>query len=570
MLEKFTGRHIPEMVNTVANLDKHQQITKGILRFRFPPEPNGYLHLGHAKSMFLNFSLAGQGEFPFLVDSSETDKVSDATVDVSGKHQHVPNNSTSGRRGICYLRFDDTNPDTENTEFTDAIVEMVNWLGWKPDSITYTSDYFLPLYDCAIQLIKMGKAYVDFSTQAEISQQRKTHQASPYRDQSVSDALKLFQQMTDGHYQQGEATLRLKMDITSPNPNLHDLIAYRVRLTPHHRTGTDWKIYPSYDFAHCLVDSFEQIDYSLCTLEFENRRESYYWILHALDLYKPIVWEFSRLSLQNNTLSKRLISSLITQQTVESWSDPRLLTLVALRRRGISPECINRFCQQIGINRNQAASIETSQFEHAIRESLNLTAERRFAIIDPLEVRLLNYENPITVLAKNHPLNPEFVPAERELIIDSPVIYLEKSDFRITPEKKYYGLKAEENSTVGLKYGPNLIFSHLELDPNSGQLIRIYCYLDVKKTVKPKTHIHWLPENNSQNVPIIKYQPLNLASGENGTKIVYAAAKIENNLEISGIGRNYQFERLGYYILDRESPPGEPRYLETISLKKTW
>lgn len=568
ILEKFVGREVEWDKNAPENLEQHQKINGGLIRFRFPPEPNGYLHLGHAKSMNLNFGL-------------------------------VEKLRREGLKASCYLRFDDTNPEKESTEYTTKIIETVNWLGWRPDEISYSSDYFEELYEMATVLIEKGLAYVDFSSSEEIAVQRKQKIASPFRGSDNGDVkltLDLFENMAKGIYHSldNPPTLRLKIDIHSENPNMWDPIAYRIKKTPHHRTGDRWKIYPSYDFSHCLVDSFEHIDYSLCTLEFETRREPYYWILDQLNLYKPRVWEFSRLNMEKSTLSKRDINEFICRQQVESWSDPRLLTLLGMRRRGFTPQAINQFCETIGLTRNEN-ELQIALLENILRDNLNQNCLRRLAILDPLEVEILNYDDiPRTFMAKNHPLQTEL--GTRTLFLDHKIIYIERSDFRLEDSKDFYGLAPNPGSTtcssdpsttptggsettisdvlspgvikpkvVGLKYGPNLIYHHHQVDTTTGKVSKLFCSVDYEKLVKPKTHIQWLVENHYQSVKMVVFDYLLDKDKQiNPNSItVFPDSKIESGLSLTDY-QTYQFERLGYFVSDRENPG---TFLMTIGLK---
>ncbi|MCO5601875.1 hypothetical protein L7F22_056001 [Adiantum nelumboides] len=311
----FSDGNIWRPKNTNEKLERHLQFTGGCVYTRFPPEPNGYLHIGHAKALFVNFGLAKE------------------------------------RGGNCYLRYDDTNPEAEKQEYIDHIREIVDWMGWKPFKVTYSSDYFQELYDLAVELIKRGYAYVDHQTPEEVKGSRESKTESPWRNRPVTESLKLFDEMRRGLMEEGKATLRMKQDMKSDNPNMFDLIAYRIKYTPHPHAGDKWCIYPSYDYTHCIVDSLENITHSLCTLEFEIRRPSYYWLLEALDLYHPYVWEYSRLSITNTVLSKRKLNRLVREKWVDGWDDPRLMTLAGLRRRGFTPDAINAFVRDIGITR---------------------------------------------------------------------------------------------------------------------------------------------------------------------------------------------------------------------------
>eukprot|EP00268_Persea_americana_P068067 TRINITY_DN9432_c2_g1_i1.p1 TRINITY_DN9432_c2_g1~~TRINITY_DN9432_c2_g1_i1.p1 ORF type:complete len:560 (-),score=106.21 TRINITY_DN9432_c2_g1_i1:68-1747(-) len=311
----FSNGTIWRPYNTKEQLEKHLKVTGGKVFTRFPPEPNGYLHIGHAKAMFVDFGLAKE------------------------------------RDGSCYLRFDDTNPEAEKKEYIDHIEEVVRWMGWKPFKVTYTSDYFQDLYDLSVELIRRGHAYVDHQTPDEIKEYREKKLNSPWRNRPIEESLKLFNEMKQGMIEEGKATLRMKQDMQSDNFNMYDLIAYRIKFTPHPHAGDQWCIYPSYDYSHCIVDSLENITHSLCTLEFETRRASYYWLLEALDLYKPYVWEYSRLNVTNTVMSKRKLNRLVREKWVDGWDDPRLMTLAGLRRRGVSSTSINAFVRGVGITR---------------------------------------------------------------------------------------------------------------------------------------------------------------------------------------------------------------------------
>ncbi|KAF7808871.1 glutamine--tRNA ligase [Senna tora] len=311
-------------------LEKHLKAEGGSVLTRFPPEPNGYLHIGHAKAMFIDFGLARDRGGGCYLRSSKKKTL------------------------LYFLRrigYDDTNPEAEKKEYIDHIEEIVQWMGWEPLKITYTSDYFQELYELAVELIRRGHAYVDHQTPDEIKEYREKKLNSPWRDRPIEESLKLFEDMRSGRIEEGKATLRMKQDMQSDNYNMYDLIAYRIKFTPHPHAGDKWCIYPSYDYAHCIVDSLENVTHSLCTLEFETRRASYYWLLHALGLYQPYVWEYSRLNVSNTVMSKRKLNRLVTDKWVDGWDDPRLMTLAGLRRRGVTPTAINSFVRGIGITR---------------------------------------------------------------------------------------------------------------------------------------------------------------------------------------------------------------------------
>eukprot|EP00126_Sphaerothecum_destruens_P004847 Sdes_comp18415_c0_seq2m8272 len=329
---------------TLQLLKKHLQVTGGSVWTRFPPEPNGILHIGHAKAMNLNFNYA------------------------------------KTMNGKCYLRYDDTNPETESLEYVEGIRDMCFWLGHQPWKVTYSSDYFHELYEFAIELIKRNCAYICHQTAEQMFEERggddkKARHESPWRNRPIAESLALFQDMRKGKFEEGKATLRMKMDMTSGNPQMWDLVAYRVKYSPHHRSKNEWCIYPTYDFTHCLVDSLENISHSLCTREFKQSRVSYYWLCNALDVYCPVQWEYSRLNITNTVLSKRRILKLIDDGYVRDWSDPRLHTLLALRRRGFPPDAINEFCNRLGITTSETM-VDSRLLESCVREELNRTCPR--------------------------------------------------------------------------------------------------------------------------------------------------------------------------------------------------
>jgi glutaminyl-tRNA synthetase len=380
-----------------------------MIRTRFPPEPNGYLHLGHVKSMFFNFN--------------------------------YPQDNGGGE---CILRLDDTNPETEKQNFVDNIIDNVVWLGYVPSNTTYTSDYFDELYAFAIQMINMGKAYIDESSSEEIKLQRSDKKKSPHRNRTIDDNLRLFDDMKEGKL---KSCLRLK--INSNNSCMQDPIAYRVKNTPHYRV-TGWCIYPSYDFSHCIVDSIEGITHSFCTMEFSIRRELYYWILDTLQLRKPIVKEFNRLEIDFGVLSKRKIKKLVEDGSVDGWDDPRLITINGLRNKGYSPEMLKLFCAKLGYTQNVSSSIKKSLFDSVIREYMNKNAYRCFGIINPLKVIIENFDDDEKHVIKrpNHPQNETKGYSE---IILRKIVYIESEDFRVSANKKYYRLKP--GKSVRLKYG---------------------------------------------------------------------------------------------------------------------
>uniref|UniRef100_A0A8R7VBF1 glutamine--tRNA ligase n=1 Tax=Triticum urartu TaxID=4572 RepID=A0A8R7VBF1_TRIUA len=402
----FSNGNIWRAHNTKEILEKHLMATGGKVTTRFPPEPNGYLHIGHAKAMFIDFGLAKE------------------------------------RNGYCYLRFDDTNPEAEKKEYIDHIQEIVHWLGWEPYKVTYTSDYFQALYEHAVELIRKGLAYVDHQTAEQIKEGRENNLHSPWRDRPIEESLKLFEDMRRGLIAEGAATLRMKQDMQNDTRNMYDLIAYRIKFTPHPHAGDKWCIYPSYDYAHCMVDSLENITHSLCTLEFDIRRPSYYWVLVALGLYQPYVWEYSRLNISHNVMSKRKLNRLVTEKWVDGWDDPRLLTLAGLRRRGVSAAAINSFIRGMGITRSDNSLIPFERLEYHIREELNKTASRAMVVLHPLKVVITNLEDGevIDLDGKKWPDAPADEASSYYKVPFSRIVYIEKTDFRLEDSKDYYGL----------------------------------------------------------------------------------------------------------------------------------
>lgn len=354
------GRDCHVGANSKEHIKAHEDFKKkhkAQVVTRFPPEPNGYLHIGHAKAIRFNFTVAKEND------------------------------------GICYLRFDDTNPCKENHEFIDHIKKNVAWLGYEPWKVSASSDYFQELYDLAVDLIKRDKAYVCFQTGDEMHKYREEKKDSPWRNKSVEENLRLFEHMRQGRFDEGECCLRVKMDMQNDNPNMRDFVAYRIRFTPHPHSGDEWCIYPTYDYTHCLVDSLENITHSLCTLEFETRRESYYQLLKDCDVYKPNVWEYSRLNVSNTVLSKRRIEKLVDSGLVEGWNDPRLLTLEGLRRRGYTPSMLNAFCKEIGVARKGNENVTSIKLlENFARLELDKGAPRTFGVMDPIHIKITNFK----------------------------------------------------------------------------------------------------------------------------------------------------------------------------------
>lgn len=430
------GRDLEWARNTPELIAEHKRITGGKIRTRFPPEPNGYLHIGHAKSINMNF----EGAFEKL---------------------NVPKDQR-----FVYFRYDDTNPEAESQEYIDALAENVRWLGNTPDAVTYSSDYFQTLYDLGIKLIKKGKAYICHQSKAEIEECRVVARArikaiqdgqdpnsvpgklySPYRERPVEENLKLFEEMRLGLWEEGKICLRMKMDMESPNPNMWDSVAFRIKYAPHPHVGSKWCVYPTYDYTHCIVDSLEHIDYSICTLEFETRRESYYWLLAELDLYRPMVYEFARLVMTYTMMSKRKILKLVNSKFVRGWDDPRLCTLSGMRRRGYSADIINTLCKEIGVTRVRSV-IQVEKLQSIARKLLGEQCTRAMAVLDPLPVVITNLDAEETRDVSDNPQNADCKTTHPLTLTKT--IYIDRADFQLEPKDNFFGLGP--NREVLLKY----------------------------------------------------------------------------------------------------------------------
>lgn len=526
----------------------------GQVHTRFPPEPNGYLHLGHAKSICLNFGVAR--EFG----------------------------------GLCNLRFDDTNPTREETEYVDSIREDVRWLGgdWG-DREFYASNYFDRLYACAEQLIIMGRAYVDDLSAEEIREYRGTltrpGKESPWRNRSVEENLDLFRRMKAGEFPDGARVLRAKIDMASPNIIMRDPTLYRIRHADHHRTGSAWCIYPMYDFTHCLSDSMEGITHSLCTLEFDNNRELYDWILDTLGLYHPQQIEFARLGLTHTVLSKRKLIQLVKEGHVRGWDDPRMPTLSGLRRRGVPPEAIREFCARIGVARTDS-TVEYAMLEFCIRERLNAVAPRVMAVLDPVKVVIENYPDDQTEFFEM-PYHPEDAAYGSRTVPFSRTLYIERDDFRIDPPKKFHRLAP--GAEVRLRYAYFITCKDVITD-TSGKVKELRCVYDPESRGgqspdgrKVKGTIHWLSAAHAVPARVRLYEHLFTAENPNampeGQTFLDAInpdslreidAYIEPALTGAPIGQTVQFERLGYFCKDRDSTESLPVYNRTATLRDSW
>ena len=524
---------------------------------RFPPEPNGYLHIGHAKSMALNFGLA---------------------------------NEMSG--GVCHLRFDDTNPTTENPEYVHAIQDDVRWLGFDwHDKMFYASDYFEQLYAFAVVLIRKGKAYVDSLTPDQIRDYRGTltepGRDSPYRTRSVDENLGLFTRMRAGEFSDGTQVLRAKIDMGSPNINLRDPILYRIRHAIHYRTGSSWCIYPAYDFAHPLSDAIEGITHSICTLEFEDHRPLYDWVVAEADApHQPQQIEFARLNLTSTVMSKRKLLELVEKKLVAGWDDPRLPTLKGLRRRGVTPEAIRAFCEHIGVAKRDAI-VEMQLLEHFIREDLNKRSLRVMAVLRPLKVVLDNYPDGVVeeLEAVNNPEDPS---AGTRKVPFSKVLYIEQEDFKEDPPKQFYRLAPGRE--VRLRYGYIIKCIGVTKDPQTGTITELHCTYDpetrsgsAQEQRKVKATIHWVSAVHAVQATIRLYQPLLLtdqakpAADQDWTQSLnpqslerLTGCWVEPSLRTAEPGSRFQFERQGYFCVDSDSSPDTLLFNRTVPLKDTW
>jgi glutaminyl-tRNA synthetase len=526
----------------------------GRVQTRFPPEPNGYLHIGHAKAIYLDFGLAA--EFG----------------------------------GKCNLRFDDTNPSKEETEYVDSIMEDIRWLGYKWDALFYASDYFGQLYEWAIQLIKAGKAYVCDLSADEIREYRGTltepGKNSPYRDRSVEENLDLFERMKKGEFLDGSRTLRAKIDMSSPNLNLRDPVMYRILHMEHHRTGNVWCIYPMYDYAHGQSDSIEKITHSICTLEFENNRPLYNWFIEQLGIFPSRQIEFDRLNLTYTILSKRKLLALVQQGHVAGWDDPRMPTLSGMRRRGYTPEAIRNLCANVSVSKTNN-TVQLSLLEHFVREDLNKRAARVMAVLRPLRVVIDNYPDD-TVEELDAVNNPEDESMGKRRVPFSKVLYIEQDDFREDPPKQYFRLAPGRE--VRLRYGYFITCKEVVKDAD-GRVVELRCTYDpatrggnAPDGRKVKSTIHWVSAAHAAEAEVRLYD--NLFAKENPNEVeegqdftanlnpgsleVLNGCKVEPSLRDAAPGARYQFERLGYFSVDPDSTSEKLVFNRTIGLRDTW
>ena len=546
-----------DFIRSIIDEDLRTNKYGGRVHTRFPPEPNGYLHIGHAKSICLNFGIAEE------------------------------------YGGLCNLRFDDTNPTKEDIEYVESIKEDVRWLGFDwGDRLYYASDYFEQLYHYAIELIKMGKAYVCDLSPEEIREYRGTltepGKESPYRNRSVEENLDLFQRMRAGEFPEGFRTLRAKIDMSSPNLNMRDPVIYRIMHKEHHRTGKRWCIYPMYDFTHCLSDSIEGITHSLCTLEFEDHRPLYDWFLEQLGVYHPQQIEFARLNLSHTVMSKRLLGQLVEEGYVRGWDDPRMPTIAGLRRRGYTPQAIRDFCDRIGVAKRDSL-VDIALLEHCVREDLNKRAPRVMGVLRPLKVVIENYpKDQVEELdAINNPEDPSMgtrkVPFSRYL-------YIEQDDFMEDPPKKFYRLAPGRE--VRLRYAYFIKCMDVIKDPETGQIIELRCSYDpatkggnAPDGRKVKATLHWVSAPHSLEVEVRLYEHLfvkpNPSEVEEGKTFkdyintnsleVLRPCFVEPSLGAAKPGDRFQFERIGYFSVDPvDSKPGRPLFNRIVTLRDTW
>ena len=549
--------HSTDFIRTIIAADLRTNKHNGRVATRFPPEPNGHLHIGHAKSICLNFGVALENG------------------------------------GTCNLRFDDTNPTKENTDYVESIKRDVKWLGFDwDDREYYASDYFEQLYAYALRLITDGKAYVCSLSPDDIRAYRGTltepGKESPYRQRSVEENLDLFAHMRAGEFPEGAHVLRAKIDMASPNINMRDPTLYRILKAPHHRTGESWCIYPMYDFTHCLSDALEGITHSLCTLEFEDHRPLYDWALDALPVPShPQQIEFARLNLTYTVMSKRKLLTLVTDQYVSGWDDPRMPTLAGLRRRGYTPQSLRTFCERIGLAKRNS-TVDYAMLEHCIREELNQTAPRVMAVLRPLRVVIDNYpQDQIEHLDAIN--NPEDASAGTRQVPFSRVIYIEREDFREEPPRKFFRLAPGRE--VRLRYAYIVKCIGVVKD-NTGEITEIHCTYDPETRSggpaagrKVKATIHWVSAAQAVNAQVRLYDhfftkpdPDNVEDGAAFTDYlnphsleVLTDCKVEPSLARAEAGSRFQFERQGYFCVDTaDSSPGRPVFNRTVTLRDTW
>ena len=544
-----------DFVRSIVRDDLAQNKNDGKVITRFPPEPNGYLHIGHAKSAQLNFGLAAE------------------------------------HGGICNLRFDDTNPGRESVEYVESIVRDIRWLGWDwGDCLFYASDYFDQLYEYAVQLIKAGKAYVDDLTAEQVREYRGTltdpGRESPYRDRSADENLRLFEGMRNREYEEGSRVLRAKIDMTSGNINMRDPVLYRILKAAHHRTGDKWCIYPMYDFAHGQSDSIEGVTHSICTMEYEDHRPLYDWILDELGIYHPQQIEFARLNLSHTVLSKRRLLSLVERGDVSGWDDPRMPTVSGMRRRGYTPDAIRSFCERIGVAK-RTTTVDIAHLDHCLREDLNKRAPRAMAVLHPLRVVIDNYPEGQTeeLEAVN---NPEDEAMGTRTVPFSRVLYVERDDFREDPPRNFYRLAPGRE--VRLRYGYFITCNSVVKDPDTGEVTELHCTYDPETRGghapdgrRVRGTIHWVSADHALPATVHLYDHLFTVEKPDELGADFRDALNPNSLETlvdcrvepslanAVSGASHQFERLGYFCVDSvDSKPDALVFDRAVSLRDTW
>ncbi len=547
-----------DFIRTIIIEDLRTGKNDGRVHTRFPPEPNGYLHIGHAKSICLNFGIAA--DFP---------------------------------NGLCNLRFDDTNPSKEEVEYVESIQEDVRWLGfdWE-DRLYYASDYFDRFYEYAEELIRAGKAYVDNLTPEEIRAHRGTltepGRQSPYRDRPAAESLELFRRMKGGEFEEGACVLRAKIDMASPNINLRDPVLYRIKHEPHHRTGDKWCIYPMYDYAHALSDALEGITHSICTLEFEDHRPLYDWVLDNLDVpCHPQQIEFARLNLNYTIMSKRKLLKLVEERVVQGWDDPRMPTISGLRRRGFTPEAIRAFCDRVGVAKRENV-VDAALLEHFLREDLNRRAQRVMCVLRPLRVVIANYPEE-RVEEMDVVNNPEDPSAGTRKVPFSRVLYIEREDFREDPPKKFFRLAPGRE--VRLRNAYLITCVDVIKDPETGEPVELLCTYDPETRGgdapdgrRVKATLHWVSAGHSLATEVRLYDRLFLsahpgAEGDGGDFLadlnphsleILESCRIEPSVAGAEPGSRFQFERQGYFCVDPDAPGGRLVFNRTVPLRDSW
>ena len=546
-----------DFIRAIVQDDLESNKYDGRVVTRFPPEPNGYLHIGHAKSICLNFGVASEYE-----------------------------------GGVCHLRFDDTNPLREDVEYINSIQEDVRWLGFDWGShLYYASDYFEALYNFAEQLILDGRAYVDSLSANEIRDYRGTltepGRESPYRNRPTEENLDLFRRMRDGEFEDGAHVLRARIDMESPNLNMRDPTIYRIRRATHHRTGDQWCIYPMYDYAHALSDSIENITHSLCTLEFEDHRPLYDWTLETLDVYRSQQIEFARLNLTNTVMSKRRLLQLVEGGYVSGWDDPRMPTISGLRRRGYTPEAIRTFCEHVGISKRDTV-VNMALLEHCIREDLNRHAPRVMAVLNPLKVVIDNFPEG-EVLEFDAVNNPEDASMGSRKVPFSREVYIERDDFREDPPSRFFRLAPGRE--VRLRYACYITCREVVKDPETGEIVELHCTYDPESVGgstpdgrRVRGTLHWVSARHALQAEVRLYDYLLRDTDEEDEDSrdfisllnpdsleTLTDCRVEPGLRDAEPGSRYQFERQGYFCVDtRDSGPGAPVFNRTVSLRDSW